>query len=528
MSAEAASMVEFSIRRTPGRFGAAFRSADPLVFAAMFAIVILTQLVTGAYTQSIGGYADEPGHFMSGLLIRDYIAAGLPWPPMSWAEAYYAHHPTLGIGYWPPLFYMAEAGWMLLFGYSRTSMLLFIAVICAALQYLLFRAARNHFGFATALGVATALPLIPAVAWSNSMIMTDVFVTLVAFAATLALGRCLETPSLKNGLLFGMLFGLALLTKLSAAFVLLAVPLAIVISRRFDILRRPALWIAAAVVCVTAGPWFLGMSHFTTRGLLPDHATHHFFVALKEYGEMLYKSTGPIVLVLAVAGGVVITLQKTQPYVWAAIAAHTVAVALLLAVSPVYMEARYAIAAMPAMLLLAAMTVSRLLAGARPAFRVAAITLVCLSPVQLAEPVRVAVRNPAVHTAAKRLSEIALPGDAVLVSSDRFEGAMVAELATLEPRRPGRVTLRASKVFADMDWNATRYNLRFGSDSQLEDELRRRGADFVLIDGSTPKSFPHHLLLRTMLETNPEWVEIERIETSAGICSIFRRTPEAS
>src|SRR5687768_1549891 len=78
------------------------------VFLLFTGIALTLQRVCGAYHGEFNGYPDEPAHYVTGLLIRDYIAQGLPQPPMAFAKNYYLHYPKVALGHWPPLFYMAE------------------------------------------------------------------------------------------------------------------------------------------------------------------------------------------------------------------------------------------------------------------------------------------------------------------------------------------------------------------------------------------------------------------------------------
>src|SRR5205823_3692724 len=91
------------------------------------------QRASGAFEAEFSGYPDEASHYMSGLLVRDYISAGFPADPWGFAQNAYLHYPYIGIGHWPPLFYALEGVWFLLFSSSRISALLFVATITAVL-----------------------------------------------------------------------------------------------------------------------------------------------------------------------------------------------------------------------------------------------------------------------------------------------------------------------------------------------------------------------------------------------------------
>jgi hypothetical protein len=42
----------------------------------------LLQILAGAWTGEFSGYPDEAAHFTTGLMLRDYIAQGLPGNPI--------------------------------------------------------------------------------------------------------------------------------------------------------------------------------------------------------------------------------------------------------------------------------------------------------------------------------------------------------------------------------------------------------------------------------------------------------------
>ena len=54
------------------------------VFVALLLVAILVQWLGRAYSGEFSG-ADESAHFVTGLMIRDYVAAGFPTTPMIFA-----------------------------------------------------------------------------------------------------------------------------------------------------------------------------------------------------------------------------------------------------------------------------------------------------------------------------------------------------------------------------------------------------------------------------------------------------------
>ena len=62
-----------------------------LVFMGYLLLVVLLQYLGGAYTNEFGQHPDEPAHYVSGLLVRDYIVDFHFNSPMAFAEDFYMH-----------------------------------------------------------------------------------------------------------------------------------------------------------------------------------------------------------------------------------------------------------------------------------------------------------------------------------------------------------------------------------------------------------------------------------------------------
>src|SRR5947209_3781016 len=74
-----------------------------LAFTLLLGLTIALQALGGAWKAEFSGYPDEPAHFVTGLMIRDYIASGFPGSPVKFAENYYLHYPKVAFGMWGPL-----------------------------------------------------------------------------------------------------------------------------------------------------------------------------------------------------------------------------------------------------------------------------------------------------------------------------------------------------------------------------------------------------------------------------------------
>src|SRR5215510_2485101 len=97
--------------------------------AVFCCITVLMAYLSGAFSHELGGTADEAAHFMTGLMIHDYVKSGIKTPPFAFAKDYYTHYPKLAFGIWPPLFHVMEASWMLLISPSKASVIFMLCGI---------------------------------------------------------------------------------------------------------------------------------------------------------------------------------------------------------------------------------------------------------------------------------------------------------------------------------------------------------------------------------------------------------------
>ena len=135
-----------------------------VAYVLLAVLAIGTQLWVGAYHAEFEG--DAAGHYASGVVIHDYIVSafqGLSRSPMAFVAWFHSHYPIVGIGHWPPAYYLAEALWMLCFSDSRSSLLILVAATTAATAFLIWFSVHRRFGPASAYIAAGTFVIIPPV-----------------------------------------------------------------------------------------------------------------------------------------------------------------------------------------------------------------------------------------------------------------------------------------------------------------------------------------------------------------------------
>ncbi len=490
--------------------------APVLATVAFFTLVCLWQWVVHAPQAAFDAYPDEPAHYVSGLLIRDYLIEGFPNSPLRFAGEYYSRIPAFAIGYWPPVFYAVEGGWMLAFGSSRGAVLGLIGCVAALAAALIFASTRPLIGAFGALGLGFLFLMSPIVRWSSGAVMVDLPVTLLAFAAALAYSRYLDTEKTRWSIAFAVIASLTILTKSNGAFLGLLPPLAILLTRKWRLLRSLSFWIAPFVVVLLCAPWFLATKAFVSKGF-----------------EGLERRAFPVAL-RQLSGGVLRNLTWTLPFsffgAWtvlhgfrplsglaAVCIAQPVALAVLLLAAPQEIEPRYLTPLLPAMLVLVAYGI-RDIAARFPARRPLAIqamvgALVVATGVMTASQFRPVSSNPfqsfAGLIASERFGSVLVPADA--------EGALIAEICSRGDHRHAFL-IRPGKLMSYQTWNGTGYRSRYNTTEEVRTLFERMPVDLIVARMDTYPRMPRHAaLLRDMLLASPDrWHPVSSVSTASG------------
>lgn len=481
---------------------------EGLLLAFLGLVAGIFQWGAGAYRQEFGGHPDEAAHFVTALMIHDYLASAAGSHPMRFAERYYEHYPKVALGHWPPVFYLVQAGWMLVWGVSRAVVLGLLALVGALTARLLAGTVARRCGWVGGLGAALLWLSLPLVQIHTGMVMADLPVTLLMLLAVVALGRFLDDGRSRDALAFGVWAGLAILTKGSAMSLALVVPWALVLSGRYAVLRRPALWASAALVAVLAGPWTAYFQSVNKEGWADTPWRQFVQQAVPYYLRVLAQEVGGLGIGLAMAGAGFWWLQRRHgdrlDGVSVSVLAMLPAILLFQALTPVGIEQRYLIPALPGLLVLIFLGIWGLAKKFRrltwaPAGMATFLVWHGLTVFRLAgEP------NSGFLSAARSLAALQEPaGTPVLVSSDASgEGQFIAALAILETR-PGHRIHRSSKLLAQSAWTGKDYRPLAGDERELAGVLDRARIRSLAVDlaGESAALPPHRQLVGRLVRS---------------------------
>lgn len=458
-----------------------------VVLIAVFGGMCLgTQWWDEAWRSELSFEPDEPAHFVTGLMIHEYLSDGMPGNPMRYAERYYLRYPKVAIGHWPPLFYAIEALWFFPFGGTIDAALGLQAIITACLALTVFLALRPLINW-WALTPAAWLIMLRSTRFLSGAVMLELLAALFEMAAVYSWIRYSGSGMARFAYGFAFAASGALMTRGDAMFLTLYPLIAIALSGHWKLLRRSPTWISAGVVGLLCGPWYVLTLKMVQDGWQAAKPSFSYFVeAMVGYGSGLPELSGGGILILALLG-IVLSSMDVGRERWAGWVALAASLLLFQGIVPASVEERRMAPLAPALLVLAgfgAVALRRRFSLPIPAggLLVAAIAVHWM-----------VARTPAKrHFGYRELvaQVMAMPesnGRNVLTSSAiDGEGMTISEVAAKE-NSPVRYVLRASKLLANSNWNGGTYQSLFDSPEKMIAALESSPAQIVICD-----TFPDH------------------------------------
>jgi len=484
--------------------------------AVFLALIIGFQTVEEAYRSEFGAEPDEAAHYVTGLMVHDYIAAGCPGNPLNFAKKFYDYYPKVALGHWPPGFYAAQAAWTLPFGPSRTSILVFMAVLTALLAWTTFLLLEHLLDVRWAWFGGILLLLLPQIHQYGGLVMMEIPMSLLTLWGALAYARYLNTGGWKASLAYGLIASAAILTKY-AGLALAFVPLVgLVLCARWSWLKRIAFWLPGVAVVGLCFPWIWATRKLASDGLADDKPSLGFI--LKAAGYFLGKiesATGIALLAFALVGIIVSlgTHREKRPLT-ASLIGLILGTYFLYLLVPAGLEARHMTPILAPAILFAALGM-KALADLLSRKGLAPTTACALT-------VAVGVAGFALETfqlrpkgyrgyeavAQKLKTEAPEPKTVILVSSDaRGEGMLVSEVA-LSEKRPDTIVKRASKLLAKSSWAGNSYETKAKSAGETITLLESESVQFLIIDRTIParlKVQHHELLENAAASAGDKW-----------------------
>lgn len=503
--------------------------------AALSAAVTAFQVASGCYSSEFGGHSDEPSHVTTGLFVFDYLKNPTA-APRTFADDFYCHYPKVGLGHWPPFFYIVQAGWYLVFGASRLSALSLMAAVTSLLAVRTALLVRKYVGPGYALPSACLLVAAPLVQQFSSCVMTEVLLALLLLEASLAYASYLAGAApIRDGGLFGIVASAAIMTKASALALALLPLLSSLADRKFHRLFTFAFWLPAAIVLVLCGPFYYLTLDLQREGMARDtFSIWYVRYAVPFYAEEFVAALGGGGLLLFAVGAWRTLLSRFRPVepgstneaarVWSTLGGLTVSVLLVCCLVPCGLHERHLLPALVPATVLAARGFRECLAfsGRLPRWRWSSLGSVVLLLMALqCMGFRIYQKQ---WQGFGRVVDIVLESSrgklpVCLISSDPLGDGMFVSEAILSRERSGMFALRASKLLASDKWNGRSYLPRCGSAKEVAELLDDVGINYVILDSSVPpieRALHDQQLAEAIAESATRWREVNAADVVRG------------
>ncbi len=227
-------------------------SADRVAMAMLAALVAVLLLTSPSNSDFFN--EDAPRHALNGALFYDFFRSLPVANPVGWVVDYYLRYPSLSIGFYPPLFYLIEAGVYAVLGVSEFAAHVTVSLFTFALAAAAYVLARKLLPPAGAFAASVFLIGAPEMIVWEREVMLDVPVHAALLWAAYCAVRYCENGRQRwlLGSLLALLAGVYI--KFNLLFILPALILAWCLAGRARRFVSPSVLATCAGVGVAAMP----------------------------------------------------------------------------------------------------------------------------------------------------------------------------------------------------------------------------------------------------------------------------------
>ena len=494
--------------------------AKYVYFAAFLIMCLLLQTNVGAFNADLGRTGDESGHFVTSVMVFDFLSGRHFWHPLSFAINYYQHFPRVAIGHWPPFFYVLQALFFFFAGPSLPSACVLQAVIGAAAAGVPASLAYRRWGAVAGFFAGCLVLLSPPFADMVSTVMVDNLCGLMILLSALAWAKFWKERNWTSALVLTGISICTALTKGNALGLVLMPAIFCCLNRNAGILRCYKTWVAAVVIGVVVIPWYVLTYKMTAAGFEYSFGWRFTSLALPEYSTFLLSAIG----IPALAGLLVMlwrlarTRREEQDPYLTALASAVISLFVFQAIAPAAINARYLMSLLPAAAPLAVGGIALIGRAVEdyvgrfefdwhkraPAAITSLFVGIVVSISLVATPAVSRVEPTEMRSAAKAVFMSGASNPLVLVCANPdSEGAFIAAFAELEPA-PRHYVIRGSQAFATMSWINTGYRSFVTSPSQVKQWVDGHQIGWLVIERSRRSmDWSHNRTVAALVDSKP-------------------------
>lgn len=261
--------------------------------------------------------SDEMRHAFTGVFMRD-LMVDQPANPYVYAHMYYAKYPALGVPHWPPLFYVVEGVFFLLFGISVITSRVVILLFALMGVAFLYGIARQFGPTYRAVLVAVITPLMPYMLLYERATMLEIPMIALCLGTIYFWLRFLKGEGNRYLWAMAVFLAAALLTSQKSAFLAVLFVLHFLMERRWRLLLNWQVWAAAAASVLMVLPWYvltartavLVAQRATGQGMAHTAHSEHWIY----YPYWLHQQVGWKIVILGSAGLIWVLLFGRRKY----------------------------------------------------------------------------------------------------------------------------------------------------------------------------------------------------------------------
>lgn len=445
-------------------------------------------------------HTDDAHHYISGLMIREWMRAGFP-SPLAFAYDFNAHYPLVGIGLWGPAFYLVEGIWQFVFGAGKGAALLLSASVAAAVATTIYALSVERGDRASAAFFALAFCLSPLGVEGIIAYGLDLPVALFALLSAIAFEAYLADERRQTIALFGILVLFCLFIKGNALALGLFVPLAIVLTGRFAVLRNPSLWLCGCAILALAVPWYLLTYRMPAAGFRHAWGIDFVLQALPANGRLLLASLG-VGFALLLIVGVVRLLKRHDDMQGRVLLALIVAVFLFQSVVPASLNSRYLLPLLAPALVLCADgwrvvrdALARRTTQLRPAV-LGAMPLLFLGTLPLLSYPQQRIEHGFADAARIIAAQPQAAGRSILIAAfGPGESAFIAEMAMARAGKADMYVIRGSRLLAGGGYNIADYSTDLVAPTEVSEGIAAYRIPLLVIANTGRASEWKHIAL---------------------------------
>ncbi len=497
-----------------------------IIFLVYLLVISIVNFYANAFSSELGATSDEPAHYLTVLMFIKYFGSSFPANPLHFFQDFYLHYPKIGLGNWPPAFYLGASLYGLVFGASIAKMMFLQCLIAAGILHCTFYLLSK----VTNLFLALILPILLLLVfeWQKQMatFMLDHLIELEVTLVIILLLNFIKGQSAFSTFLLSLVVTVGSLTKGNFLFVYLWIPLVLVRYISFKDLRKQNLVSCFLPPVIFTFLWYHYTKEYRSLGWsVEEDITKYAIYSLKNIflfiTDQLSVSLVVLIFLLALLNYLPV-LKRTQVDLQEVnkdkeVILYIVLMGIFSYIAfhlfiPTGTVIRHYVVLIPMLLLVLVIGFESLDIRRKSITSILIFTAFFTGVYSSNNFDFYIKRIQGSQSVVQYLEKESIIDDKILIASDPFgQGGMIVEFANISLGN-NRSLIRSDKLLSNVNWSGSSYNAKYENLSELESMLIDNEINWVIVDKTVDVQFPekHHFDLINLLPNNPNY-KLEKV-----------------